>query len=225
MSAILKFNLAPVFRSIILRSISSKNSAYQTSCLLLFLQLDLPKPWDFVFLWRHQTCISCATVAFISKQRLYFSRCPKLVILNITTTRVSKEGVALFLACHPNAIRIEHEESFHALSFIRIQANQVSSFLACLSGCLARMRTVKHFIMRKQNSLNGMCSEARSDLGWTIKWCHFLILTLDGAEYHTLFVTQLILLPHWNMIIGNVNYQVFHVWLLDHDLITFTSDI
>jgi hypothetical protein len=49
------------------------------------------------------------------------------VVLNVTQTRVTGDGVALFAACHPDAIKIEHEENFWALSFIRKQMKQVQT--------------------------------------------------------------------------------------------------
>jgi len=41
--------------------------------------------------------------------------------LYISGTRVSGEGVALFVACHPNAVLVEHEESFHGLALAQKQ--------------------------------------------------------------------------------------------------------
>jgi len=43
----------------------------------------------------------------------------------VTQTRITPEGIALFVACHPNVVRINHEESFQGLAFVRRQA-QVS---------------------------------------------------------------------------------------------------
>jgi hypothetical protein len=53
-------------------------------------------------------------------------RCPRLVILDVAQTRVTADGIALFVACHPNVVRINHEESFRGLTFARRQALQVS---------------------------------------------------------------------------------------------------
>ena len=66
-------------------------------------------------------------------------RCPRLVIFDVSQTRVTKEGVALFVACHPNVVRIEHEDNFWALSLVRNQVaiRRDKSYSSCLTSLVS----------------------------------------------------------------------------------------
>ena len=64
-------------------------------------------------------------ISTAAKQFLLKTRCPRLVVLSVSQTYVTTDGVALFVACHPNAVKVEHEESFWALSLVRRKAQQV----------------------------------------------------------------------------------------------------
>ena len=51
------------------------------------------------------------TQVFVSEYR-----CPKMTHLFVLETRVTHEGITLFIACHQNVVHIDHEETFHSLS-------------------------------------------------------------------------------------------------------------
>lgn len=48
-------------------------------------------------------------------------RLPQLAIIDLSDTRVTPEGLSLLMACHPNLVKIEHKETFHAFQFVQQQ--------------------------------------------------------------------------------------------------------
>ena len=50
-------------------------------------------------------------------------RLPNLRFIDLTDTRVTGEGLSLFLACHANIHKIEHKETFHAFKLIQAQCS------------------------------------------------------------------------------------------------------
>lgn len=51
----------------------------------------------------------------------YQYRLPSLAIIDLSDTRVSGEGLSLLLTCHPNLVKIEHKETFHAFQLAQKQ--------------------------------------------------------------------------------------------------------
>ncbi len=63
-------------------------------------------------------------------------RCPRLIVLNVLETKVTGEGIAVFLHTHPDAVRIEHSNTFHAFRYLW-ERPDVKYALENLSSCTA----------------------------------------------------------------------------------------
>jgi hypothetical protein len=55
-------------------------------------------------------------------------RLPSLLVIDLSDTRVTPEGLSLFLACHPNILKIEHKETFHAFKLVKTKCQQGQMF-------------------------------------------------------------------------------------------------
>ena len=58
---------------------------------------------------------------------------PNLAIVDLSDTRVTIEGLSLFLVCHPKLVKMEHKESFHAFQLKRFQNDFSKIMLGSLS--------------------------------------------------------------------------------------------
>jgi len=55
-------------------------------------------------------------------------RLPNLVLIDVSDTRVTPEGLSLFLVCHPNLVKLEHRENFHSFRLAKIQNSCNSTY-------------------------------------------------------------------------------------------------
>ncbi len=134
-------------------------------------------------------------------------RLPNLAILDLSDTRVTPQGLSLFLATHPNLVKLENKENFH--SFKLVQSQQ---FTAACSRSPAAEAPQQSFRLKSLSTID--VSLTPEDFEFAIDSCpnlESMTITSAGLGNENLYkLMTLTKLTHLHL--GNKNCQSFNFY-------------